>query len=107
MKRILVLAVTVLTTGALLYGSDSMKVEGKVTKVSGSTLTIAGDGSEQTFEVTSETVVTAKGASHKMKDLEAQGKPSVLAEFVKADQKVTVEYTEEDGKAQAEEIRVH
>ncbi len=90
----------------LVYAGDTMEAEGKVKTVSGNTLVVAGDDAEWTFEVDSATVVKAKGASHKMKDLEERG-PKTLDQFVKADQKVTVKYEKADGKALAKEIRVH
>ena len=52
-------------------------------------------------------MVKAEGASHKMKDLDEAGAAATLAEFVKADQSVTVQYAKENGKTWAREIRVH
>jgi hypothetical protein len=106
-KRLVVLAVAVLVAGGLVYAGDTMEAEGKVKSLSGNSLTVAGDDAEWTFVVSSKTVVKAAGASHKMKDLAEAGAAKTLAQFIKVDQKVTVKYSKEDGKAQASEIRVH
>ena len=106
-KRLAVMALAVLVAGGLVYAGDTMEAEGKVKSVSGNSLTVAGDGAEWTFMVSSKTVVKAEGASHKMKDLAEAGAAKTLAQFVKADQKVTVKYSKKDGKAWASEIRVH
>ena len=106
-KRLVVLAVAVLLAAGLAHAGDTMEAQGTVKSVSGNSLTVAGDDAEWTFNVSSKTVVKAEGASHKMKDLDEAGAAATLAEFVKADQTVTVQYTKEDGKTLAKEIRVH
>ncbi len=107
-RRLAFLAVAMLLVAGLAYAGDTMEAKGKVTAVSGNTLTVAGADAEWTFEVDENTLVKAKGASHKTKDLTKEGAAKTLAEFVKADQKVTVTYSkDEDGKALAKEIRVH
>ena len=106
-RRLAFLAVAMLLVAGLAYAGDTMEAEGKVTAVSSSSLTVAGADAEWTFIVDADTLVKAKGASHKVKDLTERG-PSTLDQFVKADQKVTVKYSkDEDGKALAKEIRVH
>lgn len=105
-RRLAFLAVAMIMAAGLVYAADTMEAEGTVKSVSGNTVVVAGDDAEWTFEVDSATVVKAKGASHKMKDLKDQG-PATLDQFLKADQKVTVKYEETDGKAMAKEIRVH
>jgi len=106
-KRLVVLAVAVLLAGGLAHAGDTMEAKGKVKSVSGNSLTVAGADAEWTFDVSSKTVVKAEGASHKMKDLDDAGAAATLAEFVKVDQSVTVQYAKEDGKTWAREIRVH
>ena len=105
LRRLAFLAVAMILAAGLVYAGDTMEAEGKVKAVSASSLTVAGDDAEWTFVVDSATVVKAKGASHKMKDLEGRG-PATLDQFVKADQKVTVKYEKVDGKDLAKEIRV-
>jgi hypothetical protein len=98
----LVLAVAFVSAG------ETMKAEGKVKGVEGKTVMVTGgDGAEWSFVANEDTMVTAKGASHKMKDLKEAGEPATIDKFIKADQKVTVEYWEKDGKMHAKEIRVH
>ena len=106
MRRLAFLAVAVILAAGLVYAGDAMEAEGKVKTVTGNSITVAGDDAEWTFVVDSATVVKAKGASHKMKDLKERG-PSTLDQFVKADMKVTVKYEKTDDKAIAKEIRVH
>jgi hypothetical protein len=106
-KRLVVLAVALLLAGGLAHAGDTMEAEGTVKSVSGNSLAVAGEHAEWTFDVNSKTVVKAQGASHKMKDLDEAGAAATLAEFVKVDQKVTVQYAKENGKTWAAEIRVH
>lgn len=105
-RRLAFLAVAMLLVAGLAYAGDTMEAEGKVTAVSNDSLTVAGADSEWTFVVDADTVVKAKGASHKVKDLTERG-AATLDQFVKPDQKVTVKYSKEDGKTLAKEIRVH
>jgi hypothetical protein len=102
------LAFAVLLVGAFVSAGDTMQAEGTVKAVSSNDITVTGgDGAEWVFQVTKDTMVTAKGASHKMKDLEEAGKAATIDQFVKADQKVTVTYEEKEGKKHATEIRVY
>jgi len=105
-RRLAFLAVAMLMVAGLAYAGDTMEAEGKVKAVSSNSLTVAGADAEWTFEVDENTLVKAKGASHRMRDQE-EGRPKTLADFVKEDEKVTVTYSKKDGKALAKEIRVH
>ena len=49
--------------------------------------------------------MVAKGASHKMDALKADGKPAQLGEFLAVKQAVSVKYTESGGKLLAKEVR--
>jgi uncharacterized protein (UPF0333 family) len=83
------------------------KTAGTVKSVTGNTVVVTDDkGKEMTFDVTKDTVVYAKGASHKMSALKADGKPTEVSEFVSDNKHVTVRYSESDGKMTAKDIRV-
>ena len=59
-----------------------------------------------TFAVDKDTAVFARGGSHKMDQLTADGKPTVITEFVAVKKNVVVKYVEKDGKAIAKEVHV-
>src|SRR6266852_3106720 len=71
--------------------SKSQTASGKVTAVSADSLTVKGTA-EWTFTVDKSTTVIAKGGSHKMAALSADKKPTVITEFVKVGDEVTVKY---------------
>jgi hypothetical protein len=107
-RRATCVAFALLLVGAFLSAGDTMQAEGTVKAVTAKNLTVTGsDGADWVFQATDETMITAKGASHKMKDLEEAGEAKTIDNFIKADQKVTVTYSEKDGKKYAKEIRVH
>jgi hypothetical protein len=86
---------------------DAKEATGKVKAVAASSITIADSASkEMTFVVDKDTTVIASGASHKMDKLKADGKPTVITEFVAPDKTVTVKYAEKDGKQVAKEVHV-
>ncbi len=64
------------------------------------------NGKDLTFAVDKDTFVYAKGASHKMDALKADGKPAQISEFLQAKQNVSVEYADKDGTMVAKEVRV-
>lgn len=107
-RRLAFVAVAVLLVATFASAGDVEEAEGTIKAVSTNTVTVTGgDGAEWTFEATPDSTIKAKGASHKMKDLEAAGESKTLDKFLKADQKVTVKYWKEEGKAYFKEIRVH
>ena len=63
-------------------------------------------GKDWTFDVDKDTLVVAKGGSHKLAALKADGKPSTIDEYLAAKQSVGVAYTEKDGKMVAKEVRI-
>jgi hypothetical protein len=79
---------------------------GTVVAVAADSITVKGDGKEMKFAVTPKTKVTGTGASTKTRELKAANKPTVLPEFVKANDQVIVYYTEEGGTATASGVRV-
>jgi hypothetical protein len=103
MKRVLPLLMGVLllaapgfaqakkSEGKSASASKSETAKGKVTAVTADSLTVKGTA-EWTFTVDKATTVVAKGGSHKMASLSADKKPSVITEFVKAGDDVTVKY---------------
>ena len=106
-RRLAFLAVAVILVAGLAYAGDTMEAEGKIKSVTKDSVTVTGSDAEWTFVVDGDTMVKAKGASHKTRDLAEAGAPMTIDKFLKADQKVTVTYEKADGKAVAKEIRVH
>ena len=104
MKRVLPLLMGVLllaapgfaqakkSEGKAASASKSGTAAGKVTAVTGDSLTVKGKDAEWTFGVDKATTVVAKGGSHKMAALSADKKPSVITEFVKVGDDVSVKF---------------
>ena len=85
--------------------SDSAKiVEGKVTSISQSALTIEGDGGKSTFGITQETRVVMKGATMARKT--ASGPSTPITTFVHTGDVVTVTFADAGGTKTASEVRV-
>jgi hypothetical protein len=107
LRRVSSIAIAVLAVGALAFAGEAQKVTGKVKAVSGNAVTVlADDGAEQTFEVTAKTKVIGAGCHHRAHALEASGKKSTVGEFVREDQRVSVQYSEENGTRYIEKLRV-
>lgn len=107
-RRLAFVAVAVLMVAAFSFAGETEEAEGTITAVTSTSVTVAGaDGAEWVFAANDDTMVKAKGASHKMKDLDEAGEAKTIDKFMSVDQKVTVTYWKEDGKAWAKEIRVH
>ena len=101
------LAVLVFAGAALAQKAMTKDASGTVKAVAAASLTITDDAKKDwTFIVNNETTVTAKGASHKMRDAEGANKATMITDFVMAKQSVAVKYEEKDGKLYAKEIRV-
>ena len=106
MRKIAVAALAVLVVAGFAVAAD-MKAAGTVKAVAADSLTITDSAAKDwTFVVDKETTVVAKGASHKMDKLKADGKPSTIGAFVMAKQHVAVTYVEKDGKQVAKEVHV-
>jgi hypothetical protein len=106
-RRIAGVALAVLFVAGLAVAGDVKEASGTVKAVATDSVTVTDSAAKDwTFAVDKETMVRAKGASHKMDQLKADGKPSVITEFVSAKQVVTVSYVEKDGKMIAKDIRV-
>lgn len=97
----------VLFVASLAGAGEHKEATGTVKSVSGTGVVVTDSaGKDWTFDVDKGTTVVAKGASHKMDALKADGKMPTVDEFVKEKQNVIVKYWEKEGKAVAKEIRV-
>ena len=106
-RRFTFVAVAVLLVATFSFAGEVEEAEGTVTAVTSTAVTVTGaDGAEWVFEANEDTLVRAKGASHKMKELDEAGEAKTIDKFMKVDQKVTVKYWKEEGKAWAKEIWV-
>jgi hypothetical protein len=84
-----------------------MNAMGTVSAVAPDTLTVKGAGTDSwTFMVDKDTSVTAKGATHKSLALKADGKATVLTDFVKVGDRVAVEYRDMANAKHASRINV-
>jgi ABC-type Fe3+-hydroxamate transport system substrate-binding protein len=107
LRRTACAAVAVLAVATLALAGEAMQAKGKVKTVSAKSVTVTDEGGKDLqLNATKDTVVVAQGASHKMADLEAKGKPTVISEFVKKNQSVTVKYEEKNGKLYIEELTI-
>jgi ABC-type Fe3+-hydroxamate transport system substrate-binding protein len=107
-RRIACATLALLFVAGLAVAADTAKeATGKVKAVAANSITISDSASkEMTFVVDKDTTVVASGASHKMDKLKADGKPTVITEFVAPDKNVTIKYVEKDGKQVAKEVNV-
>ncbi len=107
-RKISMTAFAILAVSALAFAGAEQEAKGKVTAVSGNTVTLSGeDGEALSFEVTGETTVVAEGAAHKAARLSSVGKKTTLSEFVRTNQRVTLKYWEKDGTRYVAKLRVH
>jgi len=79
---------------------------GAVTAVAPDSLSVKGKTADWTFTIDKATTVTAKGATHKSLANKADGKASVLTDFVKVGDQVTVTYHDMGATKHAATIRV-
>jgi ABC-type Fe3+-hydroxamate transport system substrate-binding protein len=107
-RRIACATLALLFVAGFAVAADTAKeATGKVKAVAADSITIADTAAkETTFVVDKDTMVVASGAKHKMAKLKADGKPTVITEFVAPDKTVTVKYAEKDGKQVAKEVHV-
>ena len=107
MVRRIVSCLAFLFVAHLAVAGDAKEANGSVKSVgAGSFVVTDSSGKDWSFDVDKSTLVLAKGASHKVNSIKADGKPVQLSEFLAAKQDVRVEYTEKDGKMMAKEVRV-
>jgi hypothetical protein len=108
MRRTLAIAAVALLTVALsaFAAPEGKWARGKVTALSGNSLTIAVDGKDMTFTVDNTTDVVKPGGATKAREVKAQtGENPKLSELVKVGDNVEVEYTEANGAMHAKSIR--
>ena len=72
--------------------SKTLSAAGKVSGVTADSVTVKGKDAEWTFGVDKATTVVAAGGSHKMAAMKADKKPTVITEFVKVGDDVSVKY---------------
>jgi hypothetical protein len=101
-------AALALLVAGVVFAGDVKEVTGTVKSVTGGIFVVTDAAAKDwTFAVDSkETLVVAKGGKHKMDALKADGKPTLIGEFVSEKQTVVVKYGEKDGKLTAKEVHV-
>jgi hypothetical protein len=72
--------------------SKTMSAAGKVTAVTADSVTVKGKDAEWTFSVDKATTVVAAGGSHKMAAMKADKKPTLVTDFVKVGDDVSVKF---------------
>jgi hypothetical protein len=109
-KRIIVSGLLLLFVAGLAFAQEkamTKEASGAVKSVAATSITITDDAKKDwTFVVNNETTVTAKGASHKMREAEGANKSTAITDFVMEKQSVSIKYEEKDGKNIAKEVRV-
>ncbi len=107
MRRALFALLALLFVAGIAVAADAAKeASGTVKSVTSTSFVVTDSaGKDWTFDVDKGTTVVAKGASHKMSALKADGKPAQLSEFLAEKQAVSVRYAEKDGKMTAKEVR--
>lgn len=109
MTRILALsAVLLLTVAASVGAADKTKTAlGKVTSVSGDSLSIMSGSQTMTFAVDATTKVLGKGLGTMASEKKAKGQPFTITDGVANDDTVRVEYHDMGGgKLHAAEVHV-
>jgi hypothetical protein len=86
--------------------AKTMNAQGTVSAVSPDSLTVKGKTDTWTFMIDKDTSVTAKGATHKSLALKNDGKATVLTDFVKMGDNVTVAYHDMGSMKHASRINV-
>ena len=87
--------------GAVLEANGTVKS----VQPNGFTMTDA-NGKELVLTADKDTQIVAKGASHKMDQLKADGKPPTVGEFIAAQQRVSVRYVDNAGKLTLRQVNV-
>lgn len=107
MKKVAFTLLAILFVAGLAVAGDAKEAAGTIKSVSATGFVVTDStGKDWSFDVDKGTTVMAKGASHKMDALKADGKPTQISEFLAAKQAVSVKYVEANGKMTAKEVRV-
>ncbi len=81
-------------------------VTGTVSAVAADSLTVKVKAEDTVFAIDAKTKVIGAGASHKTAENKAQDKPTVITDFVKVGDNVSVTYHEAGGTKTAKNVRV-
>ena len=100
------LAIAAMPSFASAQEGKTMNAQGTVSAVSPESITVKGKADTMTFMIDKDTSVTAKGATHKSLALKADGKATVLTDFVKMGDTVTVAYHDMGSMKHASRINV-
>ena len=92
--------------GVSAQAPKTMNAQGLVSAVTTTSLSVKGSSESWTFTIDKDTEVTAKGATRKSLALKADGKSSVLTDFVKVGDRVAVSYHETGTTKHAASISV-
>jgi hypothetical protein len=107
LRRLCILTLAATCVVGFALAGEMKEANGTVKSVEQNGFTVTDSNAKDwTFAVDKDTLVLAKGASHKMDKLKDDGKLPTIGEFVSAKQAVYVKYTEKDGKMVAKEIRI-
>lgn len=109
MRSALATGVVVLLTlavGTATAAEKSKSAMGKVTAVAADSVTIAQGTAPMTFVVDGTTKIIGKGLTTKTNEKAAKGEKLDLKEAVGTDDRVTITYTEVDGKMHATVIKI-
>ena len=92
--------------GVSAQAPKTVNAQGLVSAVTTTSLSVKGTSESWTFTIDKDTEVTAKGATRKSLALKADGKSSVLTDFVKVGDRVAVSYHETGTTKHAASINV-
>jgi hypothetical protein len=107
LRRLCIFTLAATFVAAFALAGETKEASGTVKSVEQNTFTVTDSHAKDwTFAVDKDTLVLAKGASHKMDKLKDNGKLPSIDEFVAAKQKVVVKYAEQDGKLMVKEVRI-
>jgi len=107
LRRLCVLTLAATFVAGFALAGETKEASGTVKSVEQNGFTVTDSGARDwSFAVDKDTLVLAKGASHKMDKLKADGKLPSIGEFVAEKQSVQVKYWEKDGKMIVKEVRV-
>jgi hypothetical protein len=101
-----VLVVAAVPGGLLAQGGKTMNTTGVVSAVTPGSIAIKVKAEEMKFVVDKDTAVMAKGATHKSLAMKADGKSTMLTDFVKTGDTVTIAYHDMGNMKHAATINV-
>jgi hypothetical protein len=93
-------------SGSMSTDNPTLRANGVVTAVAGTSLTVKGTGGEWTFVIDEKTRVTGTGASTKSREKKAAGEKTTIMDFVAMGDTVAVTYHDMSGTKHASAVRV-